>query len=305
MDFFQQNSNFVAGVDFAFYLIFGIGIFFLIAITIVMLFFVKKYSRKKHPKPIQFKEKAWVEITWFVVPLILVMLMFYYGYVAYSPMRTAPADAMIVKTYGKMWEWTFEYPNGKEAKELFLPVNKPVKLDLISLDVIHGFSVPAFRIKQDLVPGKQNMVWFVPQELGDFEIYCSYYCGLQHSFMGSKVKVIPQQEFEKWLADFVKKEADPEGFVILKKNGCNGCHTIDGGNSIGPTFKNLYGAKKTVIAGGTEKDVVVDELYIRRSIYDPGSEVVKGYSTGIMKSYKGIVKNDELKKITEYFKTLK
>ena len=305
MDFFQQSSNFVKGVDFAFYFIFGIGVFFLIGITMVMLFFVRKYRRSKHPKAEQVQEKMWVELTWFFVPLVLVVFMFYFGYVAYSPMRNAPKDAMVVKTYGKMWAWNFEYANGKESSELYVPINKPVKLELISLDVIHGFSVPAFRIKEDVVPGKKNTIWFTPQELGDFEIFCSAYCGLNHSLMGSKVKVIRQADFDKWYAVVPVKIAEPEGLVIIKRNGCTGCHSVDGGKSVAPTFKGLYGSKRIVTVGGADKEVTADELYLRRAIFEPSSEVVKGFPSGVMKSYKGLVKNDEIRKITEYLKSIK
>ena len=305
MDFFQQSSNFVAGVDFAFYFIFGIGLFFLIAITVVMLYFVRKYRRSKHPKSEQVKERLWVELAWFFIPMILVMFMFYYGYVAYSPMREAPKDAMVVKTFGKMWVWNFEYPNGKESPELYVPVNKPVKLDLISLDVIHGFAVPAFRIKQDVVPGKQNMIWFTPQELGDYEIFCTAYCGLNHALMGSKVKVVSQADFDKWYAVVPVKKVEPEGLVIIKNNGCTGCHSVDGSNGIGPTFKGLFGDKKMITAGGADKEVIADELYIRRSIFDPSAEVVKGFPNGVMKSYRGVIKIDDIRKIIEYLKTIK
>ncbi len=305
MDFFQQSSNFVAGVDFAFYFIFGIGIFFLISITAVMLVFVRKYRKSKHPNATQVKEKTWVELIWIIIPTILVMFMFYYGYVAYSPMRDAPKESMVVKTIGKMWSWNFEYPNGKESAELFVPIDKPVKLELTSLDVIHGFSVPSFRIKEDVVPGKNNMVWFIPQELGDFEIYCSYYCGLNHSFMGSKVRVVPQTEFDTWYANVQPKKIEPEGLVLIKNNGCTGCHSIDGSKAVGPTFKGLFGSNRALTTGGADKEVVADELYIRRAILDPGSEVVKGYANGVMKSYRGVVKNSDIKIITEYLKTLK
>jgi len=305
MDFFQQSSNFVAGVDFAFYFIFGIGIFFLIGITIVMLFFVRKYRKSKHPVAEQFKEKTWVELTWIIIPLILVIFMFYFGYSAYSPQRNAPKDAMVVKTYGKMWQWSFEYPNGKESTELYLPKNKPVKLLLISLDVIHGFSIPAFRIKEDVVPGKDNTIWFIPQQLGDFQIFCSYYCGLNHSFMGSKVVVQNKTDFDKWYANYTPKKAEPEGLAILKNKGCTGCHTIDGGKNVGPTFKGLFGTNVNVTIGGNDQQAVADELYIRRAILDPANKTVKGFNGGIMKSYRGLVKNDEIKKITDYLKTLK
>ena len=305
MDYFQQSSNFVAGVDFVFYFIFGISFFFLIGLTIVMIVFARKYRRSVHPKATQIQYKMWVETTWIIIPTILVLFMFYYGYAAYQPMREAPKDAMVVKTYGKMWEWSFEYPNGKESKELYLPKNKPVKLDLISLDVIHGFSVPSFRIKEDVVPGKNNTIWFIPQQLGDFQIFCSYYCGMNHSYMGSKVKVIDQAGFDTWYANYTPKKKEAEGLVLIRKKGCTGCHSIDGAKAIGPTFKGLYNSKVNIVISGNDQQVVADEIYIRRAILDPTSKVVKGFNGGVMKSYRGVVKNEEIKKITEYLKTLK
>jgi cytochrome c oxidase subunit 2 len=305
MDYFQQSSNFVVGVDFVFYFIFGISLFFLIGLTITMIVFTIKYRRSVHPKPTQIKYRMWVETTWIIIPTILVLFMFYYGYAAYTPMRNAPKDAMVVKTYGKMWQWSFEYPNGKESAELYLPKNKPVKLDLISLDVIHGFSVPSFRIKEDVVPGKNNTIWFIPQELGEFHIFCSYYCGLNHSMMGSNVVVQNQADFDKWYANFTPKKKGPEGLVLIRMKGCTGCHSIDGAKAIGPTFKGLYNSKVNVTVGGADQEVLADEIYIRRAVLDPANKVVKGFNGGIMKSYRGVVKNDEIKKIIEYLKTLK
>jgi cytochrome c oxidase subunit 2 len=137
----QNATNLGHGVDLAFYVIFGISILFLIGITITMIWFVVRYRRKKHPKAIQVKEHTWLEITWLVIPTILVMVMFYYGYIAFTPMHNAPKDAMVVKVTGKMWVWEFEYPGKKMATELTLPINKPVKLAMTSVDVIHSLFI--------------------------------------------------------------------------------------------------------------------------------------------------------------------
>ena len=123
--------------------------------------------------------------------------------------------------------------------------------------------------------------------------------------MGSKVVVEDQADFDKWYADYVPKKKEPEGLVVIKKNGCTGCHSIDGAKGIAPTFKGLFGSTRTLNVGGADKDVVADELYIRRSVFDPSAEVVKGFPNGVMKSYRGVVKNSEIKLITEYLKTLK
>jgi len=305
MNNYQETSSFIQGVDWAFIFIIGVGVFFLVGITIVMLFFMLKYRRSKHPIAYQVKEKLWVELTWIIIPLILVMFMFYFGYVAYKPLLNAPANAMHVKTIGKMWEWSFEYDNGKIAKELVIPINKPVKLDLISLDVIHGFFVPAFRIKEDVVPGKINYTWFTPTEFGEFEIMCSAYCGLKHSFMLSKVVVVTDYAFAKWLAGLPITKVESKGLALIKQNACTGCHSLDGTKGVGPSFKGLYGKSETVITNGSEAHVVVDEIYLRRSILKPDDDVVKGFQSGVMHSYRGTINNSEIKLIIEYFKEIK
>jgi cytochrome c oxidase subunit 2 len=302
---YPEVSNFVEGVDKAFLIIFGISIFFLIGITTVMLIFVRKYRRAVHPKATQIHEYVWVELSWIIIPTILVLLMFYYGYEAYSPMENPPKDAMVVKTYGKMWEWSFEYSNGKTSKELVVPINKAVRLNLISLDVIHGFFVPAFRIKEDVVPGKTNFVWFIPKDYGDYEILCSAYCGLKHSFMESKVVVVSEARFKTWLDSLPEKKVEPEGLTLIKNNACTGCHSLDGAKNVGPTFLKLFDSKVIITDDDQDKEITADEIYLRRSIIEPNAEIVKGYQSGIMKSYHGIIKNDDIKKIIEYIKTLK
>jgi cytochrome c oxidase subunit II len=302
---YPEVSNFSGGVDRAFMIIFGISIFFLIGITVVMLVFVRKYRRSKHPKAEQFRERNWIEAVWIIVPMIIFLLMFQFGYVTYSPMANPPDDAMVVKTYGKMWEWSFEYSNGKTSKELYVPVNKAVRLNLTSLDVIHGFFVPAFRIKQDVVPGKENFVWFIPKEYGDYEILCSAYCGLKHSFMESKVVVVSEERFNTWLDSLPKVIVEDEGLTLIKQNACTGCHSMDGTKGIGPTFQGLYDSTITVLIDDDEKEVTADEIYLRKSILNPDAEIVKGYQSGIMKSYKGVIKQDDIRKMIEYMKTLK
>lgn len=302
---YPEASNYVQGVDTAFKVIFGISIFFLIGITIVMLYFVYRYHRKKHPRAVQVKEKTWVEVTWTVIPLLLVMLMFYYGYIAYKPMREVPPGAMEVTAIGKMWEWSFEYKGGRQSGELVVPIDKPVRLNLVALDVIHSLYIPAFRIKEDMVPGTKDFMWFTPQRIGEFEILCAEYCGMKHSFMESKVRVLSQQDFDVWLSALPEKMIEHEGLSLIKKNGCTGCHSLDGKKGVSTTFKNLYGTKRVVITSGNEREAIADDFYIKQSVFNPSADVVKGYPDGVMKSYKGVVTKDEAAKIIEYLKTIK
>jgi len=299
------SSNFVEGVDWVFKLLFGISFFFLLLITATMIYFVVRYNRKRHPKAVQVKDSKVLEVTWITIPVILVLFLFYFGYTAFQPMIWVPKDAMHVKVIGRMWQWSFEYPGSKVANELVLPLNKPVKLDLHSEDVIHGFSIPAFRVKEDVVPGKNNYMWFTPQRTGEYEIFCTAYCGVRHSYMGTKVRVVTPMEFFIWLKTLKAASAEPEGLMIMKKNACIGCHSLDGSKLVSVTFKGLYGKTETVTTNGTERKVKVNDDYIVTSIYDPDKDIVVGYSKGIMRPYKGIIKDDEIKKIIEYLKTLK
>jgi len=304
-------SNFVTGVDKAFFLIMGISLIFLLGLTFTMLYFVYKYNNKKNPVATQIKGSTKLEIIWTVIPTILVMVMFYYGWAGWAPMRTAPKDSFNITITGRMWNYTFEYENGKKTDTLYVPMNKAIKMKLVSLDVIHGFYIPAFRIKEDVVPGREKMSWFIAQKEGSFELFCSEYCGMNHSYMYTYVKVLPQDQFNKWYVDTVKKveavvdSPTATGKRIMKNIGCFACHSVDGSKLVGPTFKGIYGHTVTVTTGGNEREVTIDDEYIKRSIYDPNADIVKGFNKGLMLPYKGQLSDDDIVQITEYLKSLK
>ena len=298
-------SNFVEGVDLAFRIIFGISLFFLTGITTVMLWFVFRYSRKRHPVAEQIKDNNLLEITWITIPFILVMLMFYYGYVAFSPQRNVPKDSMPITVIGKMWFWTFEYQGGKQSPVLVVPLKKAIRLNLHSDDVIHSLYIPAFRIKEDVVPGKNNYMWFIPEQLGEYDVLCTVYCGLRHSYMETKARVVTEAEYQAWLKAVPEKSNEPEGLTILRKNACTGCHSIDGSKIVSASFRGLYGKTEKVMSNRTERSIVVDDEYIKTSVYEPDKDVVTGYQKGIMKTYKGLVTEEEMTKIINYFKSIK
>lgn len=306
-----KASNFVTGVDNAFMLILGISFFFLIGLTLVMVYFVYKYNNKKNPVATQIEGSTKLEIIWTVIPVILVLIMFYYGWAAWTPMKNPPKDTFNIKVVARMWNFTFEYENGKKTDTLFVPLNKAVKIGLNSLDVLHSFYIPAFRIKEDIVPGREKMAWFIPQQEGLFDLFCAEYCGLNHSYMINLVKVMPQEQFNSWYVDTIKKVAAvtdspaANGQRIMKNIGCFACHSIDGSKLVGPTFKGVYGHKVAVITDGNEREVDGDDEYIKRSIYEPNADVVKGYNKGMMQSYKGQLSDDDVAQIIEYMKTLK
>jgi cytochrome c oxidase subunit II len=204
-----------------------------------------------------------------------------------------------------MWAWSFIYEGDKESSTLVVPMNKAVRLDLFSPDVIHSLYIPAFRIKNDIVPGKENPMWFIAGKEGEYEILCTAYCGLRHSYMESKVRVVKEEEFKAWLKSIPSTSSDPAGLAVIRKNACLGCHSLDGSKLVSASFKGLFGKKETVITDGKERKVEINDAYITTAIYDPDKDVVAGYPKGVMKSYKGIISDDEVKSIIEYLKTLK
>jgi len=302
---FSGASNLAGAVDKAFIFIFSIAFFFTIAITALMIYIVIHFSRKKGRTPMQFSGNTKLEIIWTIIPLIIVMMMFYYGTAGFTPMREVPKDAMPVTAIGKMWVWSFDYGNGKISKDLVVPYKRNVKMNLVSLDVNHSLFIPAFRVKEDVVPGYNNYLWFRPIEKDTFDLFCTEYCGLAHSAMTAKVIVVDSLDFEKWLAELkvTGNLPDHPGLTILKSNGCLTCHSLDGAKIVGPTFKGLYGSKRNIITDQGEKEVIANDDYIKKSVLDPNAEVVKGFNKGLMQSYKDVIKAEDLDKIVDYFKT--
>ena len=304
---FNEASNFVEGVDRAFVFIFSVALFFIVGITAFMVFTIIKYNRKKKHEAKQFSGSVKLEIIWTVIPTILVLLMFYYGWIGFAPMRKVPENAMIIKAIGRMWEWEFDYGNGKVIKDtLVVPVNTPVKLELVSEDVNHSLFIPAFRVKEDVVPGYDNFLWFTPYYIGDYELLCTEYCGLLHSSMVGKTRVLAQDEFDIWLENLVATGDIPDapGLKLLKDNACLPSHSLDGAKLVGPSFKGYWNKEHIVVTDQGEQSITVDEAYTKRAIFDPNTEVVKGYNKNLMQSYTNTLTEEEVDQIIDYLKTL-
>lgn len=304
-------SNYVTTFNASFDLMLYVAIAFIVFLSAMMIFFVIKYNRKKHQKAEQIEGSTALEVTWTIIPILIAMIMFYYGWEGYTPMNKVPANAMKVTAVGRMWSFTFLYENGKQSPDLVVPVDSPVNVKLTSLDVLHSLFIPEFRIKSDMVPGREKQMWFRSDREGEYEVFCAEYCGLRHSYMSSKVRVLPKEEFNKWLGDTAlvattAGAANPgaAGEAIIKNQGCIACHSTDGTKIVGPTFKGLFGHEVTVMKDGQVVKVTADEAYITRSIYEPNAEIVQGFPQGQMQSYKGMVSEDDLAKIIEYLKTL-
>jgi len=206
------------------------------------------------------------------------------------------------------YTWSFQYPDGRTAaNELRLALGQPVKLIMTSRDVIHGFFIPAYRQKQDVLPGSYTYLWLLPKQTGDFDIYCSQYCGTGHSLMRARLIVMPQAEYLSWQQGEQQKQRagaqSPElrGKALFDSAGCGGCHSVDGTPRVGPTLKGLFGSR-VELSNGTS--VVADEGYLRESLEEPNEQLVKGYQP-VMPSFKATLKPDEIEALIAYMKTLK
>ncbi len=175
----------------------------IILLTIVvgaMLFFVYKYNKKRHPKAVNIHGNVTLEVIWTVIPVVLVLYMFYLGWQGFMQTVIVPRGAMPVKVIGRQWVWNFQYENGKQSDTLYLPQGRPVKFLITSLDVIHGFYIPEFREKQDALPGRVREMVLYPENLGTYEVTCSMYCGLNHALMATKMIILPPRAFDKWVS---------------------------------------------------------------------------------------------------------
>ncbi len=212
-----MRPSIVHEVDFTFWFIIGISIVLLLIITVAMLYFVYKYSKKRHPVPERIEGNTTLEIVWTIIPVILVLIMFYVSWSGFENMRDVPKDAMIVNVTGQMWKWSFEYDNKKKSDTLFLPVNRDVKFEIKSIDVIHSFYLPAFRTKEDAIPGRTNYYWIRTTDTGAYYATCAEYCGLNHSYMYATVRIEPEEKFLVWKnyfpPDTTKKDSVSAGNI--------------------------------------------------------------------------------------------
>lgn len=308
---FPRASSFANQVDGVFWYIVGVSLFFFVGIVAFMIYCAIKYNRKKRPFGSHIEGNVPLEIIWTLVPTLVVLTMFYYGWVGFKDERTVPKDAMVVDVTASMWSWLFEYQNGKQSEILFVPVGKPVRLNMYSQDVIHSFFVPAFRIKEDIVPEMSNYMWFKATETGVFDVFCAEYCGLRHSKMLSKVIVLSQEDFDSLYhnpkalkPEEEEEEGPPPGKALTKVHWCFSCHTTDGSTLVGPSFKGIFGAKRKVMTGDQEREITVDDGYLRKSMLEPNADIVKG-TKPLMPSYKTVITEQEMDHMVDYLKTLK
>ena len=302
------NSTIAGDVDALFNFIFYTSVIIFVLVVSATAFFIFKYrQRGKRTLTSGVDNNVKLELLWTIIPTILVIIVFFWGFKTYLRMHVAPRDAIEIKVTGQKWFWTFDYPDGANTvNDLYVPEGKAVKLLLSSQDVIHSFFVPDFRMKMDVLPNRYTTAWFEAVKAGEFDIFCTEYCGKGHSEMLGKVKVLTDKDYQAWKE---KASAEiPEGLSLeeagkelYKSKACATCHSIDGTPGVAPSFLGIFG-KRERLSDGSE--VLVDENYIRESILNPQAKVVQGFQP-VMPTFQGVLKDRQIDALIAYIKSLK
>ncbi len=302
----EQASTLAPQVDALFFFLCAITIFFVALIASLIMVFMVRYRRSDpHEIPPDIHGSLALEVFWTAIPFGLVMIVFFWGASLYATIRRPPDDSMRINVVGKQWMWKMQHMEGRrEINELHIPVGRPVQVTLTSEDVIHSFFVPAFRTKQDAVPGRYTTTWFEATTPGTYHLFCAEYCGTLHSGMIGRIVAMEPAAFQAWLAspdtqqDAVLSVADA-GRQIFEQQGCASCHA-GGESDRGPSLRGLYGSKVTLEGGAT---VTADDMYLRESILQPHVKLVAGHQA-IMPTYQGLLSEESVMQLIAYLKTL-
>ena len=299
----EQASTMAPRVDQLYYFLFGVSVFFATLILILIVTFAVKYRRRsddERPRPIS--GNLGLEILWTLVPLSLTLVMFVWGARLYFITFYPPSDALEINVVAKQWMWKAQHAEGRaEIDELHIPTGRPVKLIMTSQDVIHDFFVPAFRVKSDVLPGRYTTLWFEATKPGAYRLFCSQYCGTQHSGMIGYIIALEPAEFQAWLSGGATAVSmATAGENLFQKLGCVSCHAPND-TGRGPSLVGLLGKAVRLQSGAS---VIADEDYIRESILNPQAKIVAGYQP-IMPTFKGLISEDGIMQIIAYLKSLK
>ena len=284
--------------------------FFLIAVSGAMtilifaaiVLFAFKYHRKRNPRATQIEGSTRLELTWSILPFLIMLIMFWWGADLYFANAQPPKDAMEIFVTGKQWMWKIQYPDGgREIDELHVPVNVPVKLTMASEDVIHSFSIPAFRVKHDVVPGHYDSLWFTATKPGRYHLFCTEYCGNLHAGMVGWVDVLDKAGYDDWQSGVGRQGTLAEqGQQLYEQHGCSTCHLLDQ-QGRGPNLRGLYN-KPVYLRDG--RIVMADDAYIRESILDPNAKIVASFEPDIMPVFKGQISEEGIIQLIAFIKSL-
>jgi cytochrome c oxidase subunit 2 len=298
----DQASTIASGVDGVYFLLVALSLFFTIVVFFFIFFFAIKYRRGSNAdrSGLVFESKK-LEFTWSFVPLVLALAVFAIQAKAYFDLYQPPVEALEIYVVGKQWMWKVQHPEGQdEINELHVPINRPVRLIMTSQDVIHSFYIPAFRVKQDVLPGRYTSIWFEATRPGTYHLFCAEFCGTDHSVMGGSVVALPEAEYQQWLAgDSGNVPLAQAGEALFQQLGCATCHQADD-QGRGPSLVGLFGREVELEGGQT---ITADEEYVRESIINPRAKVVAGYPA-IMPTFQGQISDEGLQQIVAYLKSL-
>ncbi len=297
----ERASAMAWQVDGLYFLLIAVSAFFTLLIFALILVFSIKYRRSVHPHAVPIEGSLPLELTWTLIPLGICMIFFAWGSLIYFQEARPPKGAMEVYTVGKQWMWKFEHETGqREINQLHVPVGRDVEMVMSSQDVIHSFFVPAFRVKADVLPGRYTMIWFRPTKAGTYDLFCSQYCGTQHSGMIGQVIVMDPTAYQAWLSGGTATGTlASNGQQLFQQLGCSTCHRSDT-QGRGPNLTGVFG-KPVLLEDG--RTVTADENYIRESILNPGAKIVSGFKP-IMPSFQGQVSEESLMALVAYVKSL-
>jgi cytochrome c oxidase subunit 2 len=295
----DQASTIAQGVDYLYYFLTAIDLFFTAIIFLTIFYFALRYRRRsEHEQPEQIEANIPLELAWTLIPLGLVAIVFLWGTSLFIRNSRPPAASTEIFVVGKQWMWKLQHPEGvEEINELHVPVNRPIKLTMTSEDVIHDFSVPAFRVKKDVVPGMYTTLWFQATQTGAFHLYCDQYCGTNHALMKGYVIVMEPTDYERWLSGGIRGGTMVEaGAKLYDQLACITCH----GTGKGPPLVDVYGKPVKLVDGST---VIADDSYLRESVLYPSAKIVQGYRP-IMPTFKGQVTEEQLLQLIAYIRSL-
>jgi len=272
-----------------------------VLIFAVLTAFAVRFRKRRGQRAVQIEGSTHLEITWSIIPFCVMLVFFVWGAVIFFQERTPPQDATEVYTVAKQWMWKFEHKGGqREINELHVPVGRDVKMIMTSQDVIHSFFVPAFRLKQDVVPGRYTTLWFRATKAGTYHLFCSQYCGTQHSGMVGWVTVMEPRDYEAWMSGGAGNQPlAVTGEKLFTELGCVTCHRSDT-QGRGPNLVGVFG-KPVLLEDG--RTVTADENYIRESILEPAAKIVQGFKP-VMPTFQGQLSDEQLNALVEYVKSL-
>ena len=298
----EQASTMAGRVDALYFYLVAVSAFFAILIALLVIVFAIKYRRRSEtelPRGIEGSLK--LEVAWSAIPLAIALSFFFWGAKLFFAMNRPPNDALEVYVVGKQWMWKIQHADGqREINELHVPVGRAVRLTMTSEDVIHDFSIPAFRMKKDVVPGRYTTEWFQASRTGRYHIFCAQYCGTKHSGMTGWIDVMEPADYQAWLSGGAASESLADaGAKLFQRHACNTCHRPDS-LARGPNLEGLFG-KQVQLADG--RTITADESYIRESILTPNARLVKGFQP-IMPTFQGLVSEEELLQLVAYVKSL-